>query len=223
MQELILKNLINIVFIILILYGFIKGFSEGFLKKVLSFGSIIVTIIATKYFTPIISGLVKDFTNIESTLTTIIYDVLINSTAYDKFNLGRFGGMLDTENLAKSIKDGLCTNVANALINLICGIIVFIVVLILIRLVLKALDVINYIPVIGQFNKLLGGVLGVIEIILLTWVIFTVIRGFENIPSVSILIEKIRSSSLVSFLYDNNIVYNFFSNLLNAFKNIKNK
>lgn len=221
MQDFILKNLINIVFLILMLYGFIKGFSEGFLKKVLSFGSIIVTIIATKYFTPIVSGIVKDLTNIESTLTTIIYDVLINSTAYDKLNLGRFGGMLDTENLAKSIRDGLCANVANALINLVCGIVIFIVVLILLRIALKVLDVIDYIPVVGQFNKLLGGVLGLVEIILITWIVFTVIKGFENVPSVSILIEKIRSSALVSFLYDNNIVYNFFSNLLNAFKNIK--
>ena len=40
MQEFILKNLITIIFVVLLILGFIKGYMAGFFKKVISFASI---------------------------------------------------------------------------------------------------------------------------------------------------------------------------------------
>lgn len=217
MQEFILKNLINIFLIIFFIYGFIKGFGEGFLKKVLSFGSLILTVIITKYLTPIVATSIKDITNIESTLTSIIYDSITKSNSYDKLNVEFFKSIIDTDSIGKSIKDGLCTNIANSIINLICGILVFIIVLILIRIILKLLDVIDYIPVVGQFNKMLGGFLGVIEVIFIIWIIFTILSVLENIPKFSTFINYINESFIAKILYDNNLIKGFLSNLFANF------
>ena len=135
MQEFILKNLITIIFVLFLVYGFAKGFALGFLKKALSLGAIIVTIIITKIFTPVISDFVKDVTSVESTLTDLIYDSIIKNNLYDQINIPWLNGTIDTGNIQDTIKNGLCTNVANAIINLLCGIAVFVVTLILIKLI----------------------------------------------------------------------------------------
>lgn len=218
MQQLILENLITIIFLVFAIYGFIKGFSEGLLKTLLSFGSIIITIIATKQLTPMLSNIVKDATNIESSLTSIIYDAFIKSNVYDSINIPPFiKSAIDTGNIEATIRDGLCTNIANAIINLVCGIVIFIVVMIVLKIILKILDVVDYIPLISQFNRLLGGVLGVMRVLLIVSILFTILRIFENTPQVKTITDNIKSSFITGYIYNNNVVYDFFSNLFTTF------
>ena len=212
MQEFILKNLITIIFLLLLVYSFVRGFSLGLIKKVLSLGSMIVAIIATRFVTPIVVEFVKNVTNIESTLTARLYDAIIKTNAYDQFNIPYIKDAVNTGNIQESIRDGLCTTIANGIINLLCGLAVFIVILIAIRIILKVLDVVDYIPVIGQINKILGGVLGVVEIIIAVWILFTVIRALENIPQVKVVAENVKESAMVGYFYKNNIIYDFFVN-----------
>lgn len=218
MQEFVVQNLISIAFIILFIFGFVKGFSEGFLKKILSFGSLIVTIIVTKIFTPILAGFLKDITNIEPSLSDFIFKALIESTNYDKIKLGGLEKILGTQNIVESIKNSLCVNIANIIINLICGIVVFIVTLILVKILLKVLDIVDYIPVFGQFNKILGGVLGVFEIVIFAWIAFTILRVLSGIPEVSTIVESVEKSAIGRLIYDNNLIFNFMSNLFTLFK-----
>ncbi len=212
MQEFILQNLVTIIFLVAVVYGFMKGFSSGFLKMLLSFGSIVLTIIATRTFTPVLASTIKDVTNIESSLTSIIYDAIINTNLYDSINIPWLSS-LDTGNIESTIRDSLCTNIANGVINLMCGIVIFIVSLIIIRIVLRLLDVVNYIPLISQFNRILGGVLGVIQVILIIAILFTVLRVFESIPQISEITTYIKNSPIVNYIYENNVVYEFLSNL----------
>lgn len=218
MQEFIFKNLILILFVLFLISGFIKGFSYGFLKKVLSLGSIIITIVATKFFTPVVSVMLKNVTNVEATLSDLLYKTIIESSTYDQLNLEGIANVFNTGDITESLKNTLCNNIANAIINLVCGIVVFIVVLFLVRLAIKVLDIVDYIPVVGQFNKLLGGVLGVIEVVLFTMIIFTILRVFEAIPQVGTLSENIKASPVIGPLYENNLIYNFFSNLFSILK-----
>lgn len=217
MQEFILKNLITIIFILLLVYGFMKGFTAGFLKKVLSLGSIIIAVITTRFFTPILANYVKDLTNIESTLTAIIYDSIMKNSFYDQINIPWVSGSIDTGNIQESIRNGICTNIANAVINLLCGIAVFIIVIILIKIILKVLDIVDFIPVVGQLNKILGGVFGIFEIIVVVCIVFTVFKALENIPQIKIVTDNIKASPIVGGIYNNNFVFNFFANLFSAF------
>lgn len=216
MQEFILKNLITIIFIALLLLGFYRGFATGFVKRVLSFASIIVTIILTKTFTPTVANMLKDVTNIESTLTSMIYDAIIKTNLYDSVNIPFINNVVGTGNIEATIKDTLCTNIANTIINILCGILVFIVILLLVKLLLKVLDVIDFVPVVGQINKILGGAFGVFEVIIVFWIVFTILHALENLPQMNVLIDNVRGSFLVGPVYDNNPVYDFFSNLFSS-------
>lgn len=213
MQDFFLKNLISILFVVLVAFNFVSGFAKGFIKMVISLGSFILSIILTRIFTPVVAESVKNITNIESTLTSAIYEALIKTNAYDKINIPWIKSAIDTGNIQESLKNNLCNGIANGIINLLSGIVVFILALILLKLLIKCLDVVNYIPLVGQLNKILGGVLGIIETILLFCVIFAVLKAFNNVPQIKVLTDNIESSFLVGTLYSNNIVYDFFANL----------
>lgn len=219
MQELILKNLITILFVIFIVFSFMSGFAKGFLKMVISFGSLIVSIILTRMLTPTAAETIKNITNIESSLTSAIYGALTKSNIYDKIDLPFMKNVIDTGNIEEILRDNLCNGMANAIINLLCGIVLFIAIFIALKLAVKALDIVNYIPLVGQLNKILGGVLGVVETIFILWIIFALFRVFEGVPQIKILVDNINSSFLVGSLYQNNFVYDFFANLFNASSN----
>lgn len=217
MQEFILKNLITIIFIVLVVCGFLKGFSEGLLKMLLSFGSIIITIVATKFMTPIVASMVKDVTNIESSLTSAIYDSIIKTNIYDGLNIPWLKSAINTGSIESVLRDELCAKIANGIISLLCGIAIFVVVLILIKLLLKVLDVVDYIPLISQFNKIMGGILGTLQIVLIVAILFTILKIFEAIPQVQVVVDNIKDSYIVGYIYNNNIVYNFVSNIFGVF------
>ncbi len=217
MQEFILKNLITIIFIVLVVCGFLKGFSEGLLKMLLSFGSIIITIVATKFMTPIVASMVKDVTNIESSLTSVIYDSIIKTNIYDGLNIPWLKSAINTGSIESVLRDELCAKIANGIISLLCGIAIFVVVLILIKLLLKVLDVVDYIPLISQFNKIMGGILGTLQIVLIVAILFTILKIFEAIPQVQVVVDNIKDSYIVGYIYNNNIVYNFVSNIFGVF------
>ena len=216
MQEFILRNLITIIFLGLFIYGFMKGYATGFIKTILSFGSIIVSILLTRMFTPSVASVVKDVTNIESTLTSMIYNSLINTHLYDSLSIPFIKDAIGTGNIEMTIKEGLCANLANAIINLLCGIAVFVITMILIKIVIRILDIIDLIPVVGQLNKLLGGVFGILEILVITWIGFAILRVFEGVPNIQTITDNIKQSFLVGSIYNNNFIYEFFANLFTA-------
>ena len=216
MQELILKNLITILFIMFVVFSFMSGFAKGFLKMVISFGSLIVSIVLTRMLTPTTAETIKNITNIESSLTSAIYDAITKTNIYDKIDLPFMKNAIDTGNIENMLRDNVCNGLANAIINLFCGIALFIAIFIALKIMVKALDVVNYIPLVGQLNKILGGVLGVVETIFVVWIIFAVLKTFESVPQIKILVDNINSSFLVGQLYQNNVIYNIFANLFSG-------
>ena len=214
MQEEMVKNLITIFFLVLAVFSFYRGYAKGMIKMVISFASVIIAVILTRIFTPMVADAIKNTTNIESTLTSNIYKMMIKTNLYDKVNIPWLKGSLDTGNIEGYIKNTLCTSIANAIINLICGIVVFIIILIIVKLIINILDVVNLIPVVGKLNKILGGVLGVLELVLLLWLVFSILRALSTIPEVKVINESISSSFIVGALYNNNLIYNLFLNLL---------
>ena len=217
MQGFILENLITLLIIIYLAYGLIKGFNSGLLKLILSLGSLVVTIIITKTFTPMVASIVKDVTNIESTLTERIYNAFITTNTFDSFNLNLFN-IQNTGELNETIKNTICSNYANIIINIISGVGLFIASIIILKFVIKVLDIVDYIPMVGQLNKLLGAAAGVVQSLIIIWIIMVIIRVFENMPQVQNVIRNIQKSPIAWTIYTNNVIYDFLANLFPVFK-----
>ena len=217
MQVFILENLITLLIIIYLAYGLIKGFNSGLLKLILSLGSLVVTIIITKTFTPMVASIVKDVTNIESTLTERIYNAFITTNTFDSFNLNLFN-IQNTGELNETIKNTICSNYANIIINIMSGVGLFIASIIVLKFVIKVLDIVDYIPMVGQLNKILGAVAGVAQSLIIIWIIMVIVRVFENMPQVQNVIRNIQKSPIAWNIYTNNVIYDFLANLFPVFK-----
>jgi uncharacterized membrane protein required for colicin V production len=158
--------------------------------------------------------LIKDMTNIQSTISDFLYKTMIETKLFDNMDFENIPEINSTNSLNETIKDFISNNLTDVILHLICGIIVFILVILIVKLILKLLDLVDLIPVIGTLNKILGGVLGVAESVLIILIIFTIVKvAANNIPTIENIVIQIKDIPLVGLLYDNNIIYNFFENL----------
>lgn len=215
MQNFIMSNLIFILVILFLLFGLITGFKMGFLKKLLSFGSIIISIFCTKTFTPEVVKIVKDYTNIQSSLSDNLNKTFNETSILDKMDLSKIQNVIDIESMNLSIKEYVSTNLSNLLLNILCGIAVFLATMLILKIIIKFLDIVDIIPIVGQINKLFGGVLGVFQSLLLIWIVFAVLKFLSVLPPVKdVITNNIENTFFLNYIYENNIVYNFFANLI---------
>ena len=122
---------------------------------------------------------------------------------------------IDFSDIENSL-DSISLNISNSIVSIVCGIILFVILFIIIRMIARTLESANRIPVIGGVNKIFGGILGILETIVLFWVVFAVFRVLENIPDIAKLLTYIKNAPIVSSLYENNLIYNFFGGLLTS-------
>lgn len=91
-------------------------------------------------------------------------------------------------------------------LNAVIYIIVFLVVFIVLRIIFAVTGLISRLPVIHQANKVLGLVFGLLEGLLIVWIMFAVITACSNYAWAAKALIDIGSNDFLSFLYDKNIL-----------------
>lgn len=212
----IISHLITIFVILFFVFSIRRGYQLGFFKKVLSIASLIIAIVLTKNLTPTVVLLIKDYTNIKSTISSALYNVFKNSNSFDSISIEGIQNIFNLGNMNESIQDFISNTVTEGILTIFCGIITFISLMILLKIIFRLLDFIDFVPVIGQLNKVLGGGLGLIEAIFLLWIAFSIIKLLTIIPQVKIIEDYINNSIITTSIYNNNAIYNFFANLFSG-------
>ena len=82
----------------------------------------------------------------------------------------------------------------------------FVVASILIKMILYAVDILTDLPVIGFFNTAAGMVLGFAQAIVWIWLFFVVVTMCYNSMIGGVLVDQIRESEVLMFLYDRNLL-----------------
>ena len=212
----IISHLITIFVILFFVFSIRRGYQLGFFKKVLSIASLIIAIVLTKNLTPTVVLLIKDYTNIKSTISSALYNVFKNSNSFDSISIEGIQNIFNLGNMNESIQDFISNTVTEGILTIFCGIITFMSLMILLKIIFRLLDFIDFVPVIGQLNKVLGGGLGLIEAIFLLWIAFSIIKLLTIIPQVKIIEDYINNSIITTSIYNNNAIYNFFANLFSG-------
>lgn len=219
MLDSILKFLILFVVVIYICLTVRKGYNEGFFRKVLSLITIIISILITRLFTSALVIFIKDYTNIQSTITDSLSRAFADTNIFDTINLTGLREILDTNKLNELSSEFIANNLTDFFLNAICAIFLFAITMIALKIIIYILDILDFIPVVGKINKTIGAVLGGIESILILWLVFFVIRALSNIPQIKIIEEYLKQTFFVGAIYKNNLIYNFFSALFDLKKN----
>ena len=90
------------------------------------------------------------------------------------------------------------------MINIIAFILTFIVVTVIIRAVVFALDIVSELPVIGFFNHLAGGALGIGIALIIVWILFMIVTLMYTTLSEKKSMKWYRTIPILKLIYDCN-------------------
>lgn len=210
----------------MVLYGHYKGF----LRMAITFSALIISLLAVRVALPHVTGYLQEHTEIqknigESLLKTVGADQQIFSETYTP---AQERALIEQLKVPESLKQTLLENnnreiyralnvdkfldyigsyLANALLELVCAVILFLLVYIGLRVLIRWLDLIARLPIIHGINQIAGAVLGGIQGLLLVWLFFLMIRicaGYSWTPG---LLEQIEKSEWLRILYYNNLLH----------------
>lgn len=93
---------------------------------------------------------------------------------------------------------------ARLIVNIVAFLLTLLVVTIVLRAIIFSLNVIADLPVLGLVNRLAGGVLGLIGVLVIVWVAFVIITMLYTTGIGKELFEMIRSNEILTMIYDYN-------------------
>lgn len=208
---------------------FYMGYKKGIIKILVSFvASIVAFLLATMLSSPI-EGFIKNNTSIYNSmkkqmteyvavymedeidlsnitnqedvikkleLPSVIKDKLIaESISEDKVNIG-----------VEKFSEVIATSLADILVQAGVVMILFLVIKLVLRVLIGVLNIMSRLPLINEINKSLGGILGIVEGILILWIVCLALTAFSGTAAGEQILSAISSNSILNFIYSNNII-----------------
>ena len=127
-----------------------------------------------------------------------------NAEGYERLGADDFGSYL-------------VNYLANLITNAVAFIVTLVVVWILVWILFSALKVFTYLPLVGTADRLLGLVLGLIQGVLIVWLLFLILSMFGSTPAGESMLKEINQNPFLSYLYNSNL---FLSSAMTAIKRI---
>jgi len=228
-------NVLTIIVLIIFLVFILNGYRKGFIRKFASMFFFIAASVLVYLATPHISSFLKNYTPVYK----VIEDKCEQAFLTDDGNAEEETSQLEQikfienleipevlqkqltsnnnksvyENLAvESFKNYIVSYLATLILNIISYVVTFILVSVILRLAIKALDVMAKLPIIHGINQFLGLFLGLLQGVLVVWLIFLVITIFSSTSAGRQLLLMVSESPILTFIYDSNLLLKFLFN-----------
>ncbi len=220
-MSLIIDLIIIGILVICILMGYKKGLT-GSILKIVSF--ILALVIAFILFKPV-SNIVIDHTNWDETLEQSIRQMAVenNEEGQDAEESSEKKGMPDVimnyineavekagEEARDAIIDSTAREVAVTIINGGVLISLFIIARIILFLVKGLASLLTELPIIKQFDKLGGIIFGLLQSLVIIYILLAVISFISPMIAETGFIRAIQESNVGSILYNNNLLLKLF-------------
>lgn len=212
-----------------------NGFRKGLLKSVLFCGTTILSLIVTSQCYQFVGKGLNEYTGLgEQIQTSIEKSLEMNTKETKKIKRTEQTKKIEELNLPQGIKDALIENnnmdiykalnvtnfyeyiasyLSKLVINAISYFLTFILSSIIIGLLIRVLDFITEIPILKEINKIGGLLLGAIEGLIGIWIFFLIVTIWGSTAFGETMFGYINDSRILSFLYDNNVILNFITNM----------
>ncbi|WP_099467434.1 CvpA family protein [Konateibacter massiliensis] len=212
--------LVIVVSVFLILCA-LNGYRLGFVKKLFTTLSFIITIVAASALTPYVSNFLTDSTSVHDTIKESTIELLDGEQENDsEEEIGAMDAVKvpfivksmitdGEESVTDSIYDYMATQLANTIVNALSFAIAFAVITLVLRTTVFTLDIIANLPIIKGINQYAGLLLGAAEGLIIVWIVFLVITIAGSTEVGSSLTSYIEESKFLSLIYN----YNFFFKL----------
>lgn len=204
------------------------GYKKGFLKIILSLAALIVTITLSVILTPVVSEVLKENTKVYDTIyekmeefvsKEVSSDTPENREAQDQ----ALSGIALPESITKTLvnnntgesylklgADSLASYTAHSLTGIVINVISFIIIFIIISIVFSILmhiaNIFSKIPIIRGINKIAGIAAGLLQGLVILWILGMVITACGAMSWGQSALGIIESSAFLSFIYNNNLL-----------------
>ena len=202
---------IDIIVILIFLACMFLGYKRGLTGVIIKVVSFVLSIVISLILFKPISAIIIDHTDIYNNLSNSIKVTIQEDEKEEKNNSEKPNVMLDSinEKIEETEEDAttaIANNVAEIIINIIVLVILFIVIRIILFFIRFIFSAITELPIIKQIDKLGGFIYGLLEALLIVFVILAVI-SFIDIPELQL---AIKTSIITSILYNNNLLLMLF-------------
>lgn len=196
----------------LIIVAFAAGVRKGLVKSVWRAAAWLITAVLTFILVQPAADFLSGSQAAVKINDTVYNEVLQKLPAYEEgdketaipeFLLGGLDIESIKSNAVPAAAEELARSITQVIIKIIAGIALFIILRILLAVLFKILDAASKLPVINSANKLLGGLLGIINILFVIYIACALISLFAANESV---MSVINSSYIVKYFYNNNIL-----------------
>ena len=207
-MAIIVDLVILAIFVLCIIIGYIRGLT-GSLIKIVSF--VLSLVIAFVLFIPI-SNLVINHTQIDESLEQSIREMIIGNEEGQEENMPE--AITDyitqqvesaSDSAKEAIADSTASEVSLTIVKAGTWIVLFIVARILLIFLKFITSLITKLPVIKQFDKLGGIIYGILEGLIIVYVLLAII-SFVSPMMNGTLANAIEESHVGSMLYNNNLL-----------------
>lgn len=221
---------------VLFLICVINGFRKGFLRMVLSFGTLAIALIISMFGYHYVARMMNQYTGFSDLVQTQIEDTLELDTGKNVKKRSKQTKKINELPLPQTLIEGLNENnneemyealrvntfyeyIARYLAMVVSNSAAFLITYLLAFLVLKVImalvDMITELPIIHGINKVGGILLGGLEGVLAVWLLFLVINIISGSGIGQTLLAYTRESPYLSIIYDKNIIMDGITNLSN--------
>lgn len=185
------------------------GYRKGLVKVIFGLVAIVVSLIITIILYKPITNLIIENTQIDENIAATIEEKLSVDEDPKKEESNQF---LDKyiNSTKQDLENGIVKSSAEIISVNIVGIIVWLVLFIAIRIAVTIIGILTNtlaeLPIIKQFNKAGGLLYGVLEGILIIYVLLAIVFFIVTANNNVQIIDTINSSIITKFLYGNNII-----------------
>ena len=203
--------IIDILVILIILICMFIGYKRGLVNVIVGFLAFIIALVLAAILYNPISNLIIDNTKLDDNIRNGIYEKIKDEDIEESEN-----GIIEFANqyILSDVKDATAEMIAESISELAIQVITFIIILIATRIILifanTVLSAITNLPIIKQFNKAGGTIYGILQGIVINYLIFAILLIVVQMTSIDSrnINDTINESKLGSILYNENIIVN---------------
>lgn len=227
----------------LIVFFFLHGWKKGVLRLLFTTFSFVITILLASVLTEPLSDWLTEKTFIgeaveskvsdyvdskmeayiedtQETLSEEAQGTIINSLTIPRILKNSLADSNTLENYislqVENFSDYLKLQLSTFFMRLITFLVLTILIHIAIRIILRLIRVLEKIPVLRGINKVLGAVVGLIEAFIIIWIAGLIVSVLAGTAAFSFALEAIYSNSVLTFLYENNLILALLSGVFTA-------
>lgn len=228
-------NWLLIIVLSIIIINALIGRKVGLIKIVFSLFSFIIALLLTTWLSPTVNDMLIKNESFYQKTSQKVEDILFSEgdESTDNNEITDENKLIDSLPLPKAIKDTLQENkekqetniksyitghVTKIAINALAFVLTFIVIFIGLWVLSILLNIISKLPILNQINKIAGLLVGGLQGLIIVWIFFVVLTFLSSSEFGVKAFEQINSNSILTFLYDKNILLDIVMRAVNMFK-----